>query len=222
MGIQGGGGGGGGAQQGYQYNQSLSQQAQNLWAPNAQALQGLYGQATNLMGQQGNMQGVAQNVLKGAMGGGALGQYAQPNNQLAAQQLQDYSSQVGQNFNREILPGIRGQAGRTGNMGGSRAALAQGVAAGDAASAIAQQGRGLYADQYGIGAQAAAHLPQAISQMYNLGMAPYSAAWAPLSSAAGIFGGPTVLSTGQTQAFGEDWNRGTQKGTKPSWGFSLG
>ena len=113
------------------------------------AAQGAVNQA--LPGMQAGIAGL-QNL---AGGGGPLAQYAQPNNALAQQQLGQYSQQVGQEFNRNIMPGIRSGAGITGNMGGSRAALAQGVAGGDAARAIAQGGTDLYAQQYGIGAQAA-------------------------------------------------------------------
>ena len=227
MGASGGGGGGGSASQGYNYNSQLSQALQTIWGPQAQALQGMYSGVSGLMNQQaGQAQGAAQGqvnqLMPGAMAGyNALQGYANPNTGLAQEQLSQYSQQVGQEFGRNILPQIRTGAGLSGNMGGSREALAQGVAAGDAAKLIAQGGTDLYGQQYALGAQAASQLPGAAGQIYNLGMQPYQAAWAPYVTAAGIFGGPTALQGSQSYGMGEQWN--TQKGnpTKPQWGFNL-
>ena len=225
MGMQGGGGGGGSASRGYDYAAQLSQALQTVWGPQAQALQGMYGGVSNLMTQQApQMFGAAQGAANAALpysGMQQLARYANPNSGLAKQQLSQYSQQVGQEFARNVLPQLRTGAGIGGNIGGSREALAKGVAAGDAAQAIAQGGADLYAQQYGIGAHAAAQLPGAAQGYYNLRMQPYQAAWAPYSAAAGIFGGPTTLSAQQGINLGENWN--TQKGNpqKGSWGFSL-
>jgi hypothetical protein len=223
--MQGGGGGGGSASQGYNYGAQLSQALQTIWGPQAAALQNMYSGTSNLMNQQaGTIQGAAQNAANQALpysGMQQLGQYATPNNQLAQQQLSQYSSQVGQEFARNVLPQLRTGAGIGGNMGGSREALARGVAAGDASRAIAQGGTDLYAQQYGIGAQAAAQLPQAAQGYYNLAMQPYQAAWAPYTAAAGIFGGPQTLSGQQSFNLGEQWNNQRGNPTKPSYGFNL-
>ena len=248
MGMQGGGGGGGSASRGYQYNANLSQAMQSIWGPQAQALQGLYSGTSNLMNSQASQVPAAAAAWSSqampyaqagmsqlsdiAAGGGALSQYAQPNNALAQQQLGQYSQQVGQEFGRNILPQLRTGAGISGNMGGSREALARGVAAGDAANAISRGGTDLYAQQYGIGANSAAALqqarlgaatalPGAASSVYNLGMQPYQAAWAPFMSAAGIFGGPQALTSQQSYGLGENWNNQAGNPTKGSWGFNL-
>lgn len=226
--IQGGGGGGGSASRGYNYSGNLSQALQTIWGPQAAGLQQMYGGVTNLMNQQAGQIGAAANQALGRtmpqaqQGLNLMAQYANPNSGLAQKQLGQYSEQVGQEFARNILPQIRTGAGLGGNMGGSRAALAQGVAAGDAAQAIAQGGTDLYAQQYALASQAAQMLPQLASQVFNLGMAPYQARWAPYTSAAGIFGGPQVLSGSQSIGMGENWN--TQRGnpTKGSWGFGIG
>ena len=255
MGVSGGGGGGGGSSQGYDYQTQLQQQLsggmQSIWGPQASALSGLYGQAGKTLQGQSGIQGAAgkqvgqvmpgaqagmQGLQRLAAGGGPLSSYAAPNNALAKQQVAQLSKDIGQNFQREILPGIRSGAGLAGALGSSRDKLAQGVAAGDAAQAIASGASDLYAQQYGIGAQAAAgqtdamlgaagQLPGAAAQTYNLGMMPYQAAWAPLMSAAGIFGDPTALSKqfgiSQSVGAGESWNKGSQGKTKPQWGFNL-
>jgi hypothetical protein len=225
MGIQGGGGGGGSASRGYDYNAQLQQAMQTIWGPQAQALQNMYGGVSGLMNQQaGQIGGAAQQAANQALpysGLQQLAQYATPNNDLAQQQLSQYSQQVGQEFGRNIMPQLRTGAGIGGNMGGSREALAQGVAAGDASRAIAQGGTDLYAQQYGMGLQAAQALPGASAGYYNLAMQPYQAQWAPYTAAAGIFGGPTALQASQSFGLGENWNSQIGKPTKPSYGFQL-
>ncbi len=227
MGVSGGGGGGGSANQGYNYSRGLTQSLQNIWGPQASALSGMYSGASNLMNTQAAQMPGAANAALGAVNPQAqagldlTAQYANPNSALASQLLSNYSDQVGQNFNRVIMPGIRSDAGITGNMGGSRAALAQGVAAGDAAQSIAQGATDIYSHQYDVAQQAAASLPQMASQVYNLAMAPWAAQWAPYSSAAGIFGGPTALSTSQGQTIGEQWNAALGNPTKPNYGLQL-
>jgi hypothetical protein len=227
MGVQGGGGGGGGASQGYNYSGQLSQAMQSIWGPQGEALAGMYGGVSNLMNSQaGQIGGAARDqagqVMPYAQQGLAnLAQYANPNNGLAQQQLSQYSQQVGQEFGRNIMPQIKSGAGLGGNMGGSRMALAQGVAAGDASRAIAQGGTDLYAQQYQLAAQAAQALPGAASQVYNLGMQPWQAQWAPYTAAAGIFGSPQALTRQQNVSMGENWNNQKQNAQKGSWGFNL-
>lgn len=252
MGISGGGGGGGSASQGYQYQNQLSQalSGQSIWGPQAGALTNMYTGATNVANRQAatvpgaaarvgaatspyGYQGLAA-LGKIAGGGGPLAQYTTPNNALARQQLSQQSAAIGQDFSRNILPTIRAGAGSLGGMGSSREALAKGVAAGDAARAISQAGTNLYAEQYGIGANAAAAqqqamlgagqaLPEAAAGVYNLGMQPYQAQWAPYSALAAILGGPTALSSSiqQSQNIGEGWNAGVGNPRNNSFGFQL-
>lgn len=240
---------------GYGYNQSLAQSlnasTQNVWGAQAPALQNLYGQAGNLAAsqadagarsqglvdaQQGNVNAGMGALRNLASGGGPLAAYAAPNNELARQQLDQASAAIGENFNRNILPGITSAAGQVGGIGGSREALARGVAAGDASNAISRAATDIYSQQYGIGAQAAAGMndsmlsaasaiPGAAAGAVNLGMSPYAASWAPLQSLAGILGGPTVLgnSLGLSQASSEaeNWNSQKSSGRSSQWGFNL-
>lgn len=255
MGASGGSNSGSSSSSGYGYNQSLAQSVNqstsDVWAPQAANLQNLYGQAGALAGQQGNAGQVAQGLVDRNMGavqggigalqdlangGGPLANYANPNGDLARRMLDDASGAIGENFNRNILPGITSAAGQVGGIGGSREALARGVAAGDAANAIGRAATDIYGQQYALGAQAAAGLtdarlsaaqalPGAAAGAVNLGMQPYAASWAPLTSLANILGGPTVLgqSAGMSIAQGqsENWQsaKSTQKGSQ--WGFSL-
>jgi hypothetical protein len=172
-----------------------------------------------------------QNIAKGNT---PLSMYANPDSALAKQQLGSATADITQNFQRNILPSITSNAGLAGGIGGSRMALAQGVAGGDAASAIAKAGTDIYSNMYNTGAQSAAGLTDAMSQaagmlpsaaqgIYNLGMAPFQAQWAPLTSLAGILGGPTTLSQsyGISQAQGqqEQWNQA--QGKQSEFGFKF-
>lgn len=237
----------------YGYNSSLAQSmnasTQNVWGPQGNALQGLYGQAQQLAGQQGNVGQAAAGLAnpgvaagRGALSslsnianmGGPLARYANPNSGLASQLLGNATSDITQNFQRNILPSITSGAGLVGGIGGSRQALAQGVAGGDAANAISKAGTDIYNNIWNTGAQAAAGLTDAASQaasaipgmaqgIYNLGMSPFQARWAPLTSLAGILGGPTVLGSSyglsQAQSLGEQLSKG--QGRSSNFGFSF-
>lgn len=255
MGFSGGSSNNSSSSYGYGYNQSLAQSlnasTQDVWGGQAPALQNMYGQAGNLAASQQDAGARSQGLVDAnmgavnsgigalqnmAQGGGPLAAYAQPNNALARQQLDAASAAIGENFQRNIMPGITSAAGQVGGIGGSREALARGVAAGDASNAIARAATDIYSQQYGIGAQAAAGqqdamlsaasgLPGAATSAVNLGMSPYAAAWAPLQSMAQILGGPTVLgnSMGVSQAatLGEDWRQQKSSGRSSQWGFNL-
>lgn len=235
---------------GYGYNQSLAQSVngQSIWGPQAQQLTNLYGQAQKLMGQQqGQVGSTAQGLANGGVAAsqgamtslgkianmqGPLAQYAQPNSALAKQQLASATGDIQQNFLRNIMPGITSGAGLSGNIGGSRQALAQGVAAGDAASAIGRAGTDIYSNMWNTGAQAAAGLTDAASQaagmipqmaqgIYNLGMSPFQAQWAPFTSMAGILGGPQALSYGLSQAQSQGEQSQQSTGKSSQFGFSF-
>jgi hypothetical protein len=239
--------------QGYSYNeglsQAVSQSGQEIWAPQAGGLAGLYGQATKLLGQQGNAQGVAQGqvdqVMPGAQAGygavqriaggsTALDPFTDPNGDLARRQTSDLAASVGQEFNRNVLPGIRSNSGVAGQIGSSRDALARGVAAGDAARAISEGGTNFFANAYNTAANAAGQkagmmlnagqsLPEMGAGIYNLGMSPQSAAWAPLAAAGSIFGGPTALSSSyslaQNQTRGEQFQKNQSSGKQFGFNF---
>lgn len=193
----------------YNYNQSLAQSAQDVWGAQVAPLTNMYNQATGLANSQAGQVGPAAQRLAGQVMPGAnfglsqMMQFANPNSALAQQQTANLANTIGDQFNRTILPGIRTGAGIGGNIGGSREALAKGVAAGDAARAISEGGTNFYANAYNQAAQAASQLPAMAGQIYNLGMSPFSAQWAPLQSLAGILGGPTALSRSQAYSQGE-------------------
>lgn len=212
----------------YGYNTSLAQSMQSAWAPQAAALTGMYSDAASLAARQGaQVPGQSRNLLAQTMPAAQQGlaqmqQFANPNSALAAQQTANLAATVGQQFNQQVLPGIRSGAGIGGNMGGSREALAKGVAAGDAARAISEGGTNFYANAYNQAQNAASQLPAMAGQVFNLGMTPFQAAWAPLQSLGATLGvGPTTLSRSQAMSEAQNWAQQQAQGKSSQFGFQL-
>jgi hypothetical protein len=211
----------------YGYNQSLAQSMQNVWGPQGQALESLFGQAGNLQRQQqGTVPGAAQrlgNQVNPAANFGLeqMRQFANPNSALAQRQTALLGESVGKEFGRSVLPQIQSGAGLGGNIGGSRQALAQGVAAGDAAQAISSGATDFFANAYNQAQGAAGALPGMAGQVFNLGMQPFQAQWAPMTALSGILGGPTVLNRSQAMNQGEDWAQSQSRGKSRQFGFNL-
>lgn len=74
------------------------------------------------------------------------------------------SRQIGQAFQEQVLPGVRGEAITAGGFGGTRQGIAEGLAGGRAAQAIGDSTTKIYSDAYGKGldaqGRALALLPQ--------------------------------------------------------------
>jgi hypothetical protein len=227
MGMSGGTSSGSSSGASYGYNTSLAQSMQNIWGPQAGALAGMFGQATNLANQQQGQVPAAAFGLNGKVqpaaqyGLNQMRQFANPNSALARRQTADLADTVGTEFNRTIMPGINSAAGLGGNIGGSRQALAQGVAAGDAARAISSGATDFFTNAYNQAGNAAAQLPGMAAGVYNLGMQPFQSAWAPLSSLAGILGGPTVLNRSQAMSQQQNWANQQSTNKSSQFGFNL-
>jgi hypothetical protein len=136
-----------------------------------------------------------QNLLQRAQGGSPY----------LGQQIQGLGADIGQFFNQQILPGIQGQYGTGGTLGGSRQSIAQGMASQDALRMFSQGATNLRQADYGQGLQAAGYLGDLgqqqignLGNLYNLGMSPYQAQFAPWQALSGIIGGPAVLGGGGT------------------------
>jgi hypothetical protein len=108
-------------------------------------------------------------------------------------------------------------------MGGSREALAKGVAAGDAAQAISQGATDFYGAQYGLAQQAAGALPGMAGAVANLGMMPLQAQWMPWQAQQGILGGPAVLnrSNSLSESLARSQGENMQYGQSSQMGFNL-
>jgi hypothetical protein len=209
----------------YGYNTSLAQSMQNVWGPQAGPLAAMFQSAQGLQQQQQNAVPAAarswmQRVMPFAMGGlQNMQQYAQPNSALLKRQTADLANVVGTEFGRTILPQLRTGGIAAGGLGSSRDKIGQGIAAGDAASAISRGATDLFANAWNTGANVAGQLPALAGQVANLGMMPFQAAWAPFTSLAGILGGPTTLSRSQAMSQGEQSSQ--QVGSSRQFGFNL-
>lgn len=215
---------------GYSTNmaQSVNASTQNVWGGQADPLVNLYGQA---QGQAA--QGVDPNISAASAGGvNALSKiaggqtpldgFADPTSATAQGYMSNVADQLGQNFNRTILPGLQSAAGQAGALGGSRDYLARGVAASDVQGQVANAA-------WGNAAQAAAGKTDAMlsagQALPGAALSQYGLSWGPLSQLASILGGPTVLgnSAGMSQAGGqsENWNasQGSQKSSQFGFNF---
>ena len=209
----------------YGYNKSLAQSMQDIWAPQGKQLESMYSGAGTLARTQAPQVAARAGELgrqvqpAGAFGLEQMMQFANPNSDLARRQTADLADTVGTEFGRSIVPQIQSSAGLGGNIGGSRAALAKGVAAGDAARAISSGATDFFANAYNMAGQAASQLPQMAGQVFNLGMQPFQAQWAPFSALAGILGGPQALSRSQAATMGEQFAE--SHGEQSGFGFNL-
>lgn len=239
MGMSAGSSNGNSSSSGYGYStnlaQSVNQSNQNVWGGQAAPLTDLYAKAQTQAGagvdssMTQKSAGGVEALSQIAQGNTALDPFTNPNSDLARQQLQDASTQIGNQFSRVTLPGLTSAAGTQGALGGSRDALARGVAASDAQQQIGQAGTSIFSNMWNNAAQAAAGktdamlsagqaLPGAALQQYGLN-------WAPLGQLSQILGGPTVLgnSMGVSQAGGqsENWNSSKSSQSASQFGFNF-
>lgn len=199
-----------GSQQGSANN---AWQTQDVWSPQAGALQGLYGAAQGMLG--GGGPAGAMNQI-GNQAAGAWGQALQPGqNPYFAGNVDAAINQASQGWQREVLPGLDARGVGAGQYGSSRDSLARGEAAGMMGQGIANMTGQMYANQYGSDLQ---------RQMQALGMtgAMQGAQMAPLQGAQGLIGGPTVLGQGGSSgsSFGSSFGTGSSLSGGQSTGWS--
>ena len=169
----------------------------NVWGPQAGYLQDIYSQA---QGMKQDLQGWAGQAGLDQMRG-ALGQSQQALQRLANPDQTDplmgmYAKQIGQQFNEQIAPGIRGDAMLGGNRGGSRQGIGLGLAGARAGQQLQDFGAQLWGQQQqnalsaaqGLQGVAGGYGQQALQQ----GMAP----WQNLQQYAGLIGGPAFQNLG--------------------------
>jgi hypothetical protein len=169
----------------------------NVWGPQAGFLQDIYSQA---QGMKQDLQGYAGQAGLDQMRG-ALGQSQQALMGLANPQQTDplmgmYANQIGQQFNEQIAPGIRGDAMLGGNRGGSRQGIGLGLAGARAGQQLQDFGAQLWGQQQQNALSAAQGL-QGVAGGYGQlagqqGMAP----WQNLQQYAGLIGGPAFQNLG--------------------------
>ena len=184
----------------------------------------------------------------GQAGANMLGQYANPgNNPYLQQQIGQLGTNIGQNLQRNILPGInQGFAGAQ-QRGSSRHGIAQGLALQGAQQQFQEGATGLYSNAYNQGQQAANQLAQygqqgkyqqgALAQQnYNtlgqlgatnaqIGQNQFNAQFTPFQIGQQVIGAPSLLSNSygydNSQAFGFDQSQSTSSSKSKGKGSSL-
>jgi hypothetical protein len=190
----------------------------------APALQNLFGQATDLLGQQQGQIGPAAQQLSqglGAQGQGFISGLQQAGQGVSPflgqgpvqQQIQGLGGALSALTNRQADIGLNQIQNRFGQAGsiGSRANLAGGSLLGDLniglqsafgqgvsniLGADAQRQTGAAIAQGGLQNQAAGIGLGSLGSLFDLGISPFAAGFQPLQQAAQIIGPPTVLDQG--------------------------
>jgi hypothetical protein len=85
---------------------------------------------------------------------------------------QGVTDNVNQNLTRNILPAIRGNSAGTGGLGGSRSAIAEGIAGGDASKSLAQTLAGMNMNAYSQGLSQYNNAAARAPTTFGLGLAP--------------------------------------------------
>lgn len=192
-------------------NTGVTQSAQDVFGPQAGALGDLYSQARSIMGG-GGAAGAAQGVA--GQGVNAWQQAMQPGaNPFFDQSVQAAIDQASEGFKRNVLPELESRGVGAGAYGNSRDQLARGEAAGQFGTTLQQTAAQQYAQQY-AGDQSRQ------AQLIGLTPAMQQTQYAPLSVAASLIGGPTVL--GQSSGFQQGSSFGEQMGHSASQGTTAG
>jgi hypothetical protein len=181
---------------------------QDVWQGQSGFLQNLYQMAQGLAtGQQGGA-GATSNAA------GDVLQRVQPTwrdllnptgNTALTGAIDASAGDVTRNLTRNILPALRDTAIGGGGLGGSRGAIAAGLAGGDAADAIARTSAGMRSGAYEGDQQrrlAAVGLGPALAEAQAI---PGSVAWRPIQNFAGALGNPVVLGRSQGTSATDQW-----------------
>ena len=205
----------GGTQGSGQQSTNLSGQqstsGQNVWGAQGGALNDLYGQAQALMGG-GSPYGQAGAAVGQAGTQAWQGQLTPGSNPYFDQAVQASIDQATDSFKRQVLPELDARSAGAGQLGSSRDRLATGEAAGLFGQSVAQTAAQQRAQQYS-GDQSRA--------LQAIGMTPamQQGQYAPLSVAASLIGGPTVLNQAQASGWGEAQSSGWS--AAENWANSL-
>src|SRR5512139_2220617 len=223
MGISGSKGGTSSAQSSEGFNQSFGS-AMNL--AQEQQYQNLWQNAGNLYAQNAGMQQgqAGMNQAQGYMnqGAGAFGTLQQMQNPGMDPRMGVYARQLGQQFNEQILPGMRGEAIMGGGIGGSRAGIGQGLAAARMGQQLQDFGAQLYGENQNRALQAAqlqgalgGQYAQQAMQNAQFGM---NLPWYASQQMAGILGGPIMEDLG---GMGSTSASGSSSGKTRGFGLNL-
>lgn len=120
-------------------------------------------------------------------------------------QIQQGQDQIAQNLQRNILPSIGSSAASTGQFGGGRQGVAEGIALSDANQQSANFSQNLIGQDFQ--AQQGRAL-QALTQAGNVG----NLAFQPLQNLASIIGSPTILGQGTSESKSDSGSGGKSGG----------
>jgi len=199
---------------------------QNVWGAQQPALAQLYGQAQQMMGGQGTFGQQAQGVARQAQNAWA-NQLTPGGNPYFHQSVQAAIQDATQGFNRDIMPQMDARGVQAGQYGSPRDNLARAHAASDFGNELSRNVAGMYSQQYGADQQLAGQALGQAGAIQGMQMAP-------LTTAAGIIGGPTVLSSQQASNQATNWanqmaanaaggqSMSRNSATSGSWGGSQG
>jgi hypothetical protein len=191
-----------------QGNQAWS--GQNVWGDQGAALNNLYQQATGLLG--GSNPYGQQASMVGQQGQNAWAQQLTPGqNPYFDQAVQASIDQATDSFKRGTLADLDARSAGVGQLGSSRDRLAAGEAAGQFGQSIAQTSAQQRAQQYSADQDRAL---QAIGMTGNMQQSAYS----PLSVAASLIGGPTVLNQSGSSGWGSSQSHGATQAQQQQWG----
>jgi len=179
---------------GFNQTGQQSTSGQNVWGQQAGALGDLYSQAQALLGG-GSPYGQAGAGVGQAGTQAWQGQLPPGANPYFDQAVQASIDQATQSFKRQVLPELDARSVGAGALGGSRDRLATGEAAGLFGQSIAQTAAQQRSQMYESDQN---RVLQAIGLTPNMQQSQY----APLSVAASLIGGPTVLSNAQSSGYG--------------------
>lgn len=170
------------------------------------------GLSEEMRGRLDTASGAFEGIMSGTSSPAAFmeGRLSEANPYLG-EAIDAYGADIARNLAQNILPELRAGGVAAGSPGGSRSYIAQGLAAQGAQEQFAQGAsrmraadlseRGQLAGLYGqMQMQAAGGLAGLAEPGYNLGMAPYSAAWMPALNYSSTLGRPTVLSESESDS----------------------
>src|SRR5262245_52332277 len=193
---------GGGISGSQQQQQQQSGSESHVWDVQVPFLQQLYGQGSTLAGAPGpgfdpGANAAWQSALSGQM------------NPTTGEVISNATRDLGLDFSRNVLPGIRRNAVSSGAAGGTRQGIAEGLAAGE----VARNMGNLRATMTNAALDRATQ-----QQTAALGISPSlmslqaSLPWANVDEFAKVLGSPTVLGTSQSSGSGSGYSFGVRGG----------
>lgn len=184
-------------------SKTSSQSNSWVWGPQANALSGLYRNASNQMPMA---QSAVQDLTFGAgnnpgllnQGQGMvnqLGMLGQVGNPFVGQQISQLGSQLGSFFQNQINPAIRSDFAGMGQLGSSRQAVAQGLATDSLFRNFTTGATDLLGNSANLALNANTAGLGALGGLQSLGIGGY---FGPSAALASILGNPTVLNNTQS------------------------